>query len=223
MLFEAFVTPVKFVIEKWSNHISKLWKSMNFSKTAQNILRTCKAFLLMKWMSKLTFDLYHHMIELFFRHGNSVVRITCTRKFLVLNYPWFIFVIWDDLDGIINLNIWTRIIYHWKLGCFGLSLLIQSTKDMDYFGSSDENKKIFDTMPNLKCVSTVSAGYDHLGMVIDEHKWHFHWVDQDASSRCPWFLVGRVLSKFKERPQSEENHEHFKALQRRQPSSKKKY
>ena len=36
---------------------------------------------------------------------------------------------------------------------------------MDYFGSSDENKKIFDTMPNLKCVSTVSAGYDHLGMV----------------------------------------------------------
>ena len=31
-------------------------------------------------------------------------------------------------------------------------------------------KKIFDTMPNLKCVSTVSAGYDHLGMVIDEHK-----------------------------------------------------
>ena len=38
---------------------------------------------------------------------------------------------------------------------------------MDYFGSSDENKKIFDTMPNLKCVSTVSAGYDHLGMVID--------------------------------------------------------
>ena len=145
----------------------------------------------------------------FFRNWNSVIRITCTRKFFVLNYPWFIFVIWDDLDGIINLNIWTCIIYHWKLGCFGLSLLIQSTKDMDYFGSSDENKKIFDTMPNLKCVSTVSAGYDHLGMVIDEHKWHFHWVDQDASSRCPWFLVGRVLSKFKKRPRTVQDHKHF--------------
>lgn len=52
-------------------------------------------------------------------------------------------------------------------------MLIHSTKDMDYFGSSDENKKIFDTMPNLKCVSTVSAGYDHLEMVIDAAEWHF--------------------------------------------------
>lgn len=57
-----------------------------------------------------------------------------------------------------------------KLGCSVLSFLIQFTKDMDYFGSSDENKKIFDTMPNLKCVSTVSAGYDHLEMVIDDKK-----------------------------------------------------
>ena len=121
----------------------------------------------MKWISKLTFDPFLQMIWNIFAKFEFVCTdflyeaILCTQLSLVH------FVIWDDLDGIINLNIWTRIIYHWKLGCFGLSLLIRSTKDMDYFGSSDENKKIFDTMPNLKCVSTVSAGYDHLGMVID--------------------------------------------------------
>ena len=36
------------------------------------------------------------------------------------------------------------------------------TEDMDNFGDKTANTKMFDQMPNLKIVSTVSAGYDHL-------------------------------------------------------------
>ena len=33
---------------------------------------------------------------------------------------------------------------------------------MEHFGDKKKNTKLFDQMPNLKIVSTVSAGYDHL-------------------------------------------------------------
>ena len=35
-------------------------------------------------------------------------------------------------------------------------------EDMDHFGDKERNTKMFAEMPNLKVVSTVSAGYDHL-------------------------------------------------------------
>ena len=96
-IIKAFYTPVKFVIEKWSNHISKLLKSMNLSRIAQNILRAYKGFLLMKWMSKLTFDPYHHMIvfsELKFGNTDYLYeKILCTQLSLVhfcdLRWPWW--------------------------------------------------------------------------------------------------------------------------------------
>jgi lactate dehydrogenase-like 2-hydroxyacid dehydrogenase len=33
---------------------------------------------------------------------------------------------------------------------------------MEFFGSPEDNTKLFKTLENLKVVSTVSAGYDHL-------------------------------------------------------------
>ena len=33
---------------------------------------------------------------------------------------------------------------------------------MEHFGDKEKNTKMFDEMPNLKVVSTVSAGFDHL-------------------------------------------------------------
>ena len=33
---------------------------------------------------------------------------------------------------------------------------------MEYFGCPKTNNELFDSLPNLKVVSTVSAGYDHL-------------------------------------------------------------
>ena len=33
---------------------------------------------------------------------------------------------------------------------------------MGFFGSQKANNELFDSLPNLKIVSTVSAGYDHL-------------------------------------------------------------
>ena len=35
-------------------------------------------------------------------------------------------------------------------------------EDMEHFGDKEKNMKMFDEMPNLKVVSTVSAGFDHL-------------------------------------------------------------
>ena len=33
---------------------------------------------------------------------------------------------------------------------------------MEHFGDKTKNTRLFDQLPNLKVVSTVSAGYDHL-------------------------------------------------------------
>jgi len=62
-----------------------------------------------------------------------------------------------------TLNIVPRDMYEKNQNEFNDQIVAVLTyEDMAYFGNTEENNRRFSKLPNLKVVSTVSAGFDHL-------------------------------------------------------------